>query len=184
MIAVDTNLLVYAHARAMPLHESAREAIRVLAETRRWAIPWPCLQEFYGVVTHPRVLRPPTPPQHAVAQIEQWLSSPSVSLLADTKEDGWSTLRELIVTCKIKGPQIHDARIAALCLQHGVTELWSCDRDFSRYPALRVVNPLISVPTRTSVPRATWHRSPPREAEKARRATSGTRTDRPAPRRG
>jgi uncharacterized protein len=50
----------------------------------------------------------------------------------------------LLTAGKIAGAQVHDARIATLCLQHGVRELWSADRDFSRYPALKVVNPLVS----------------------------------------
>jgi len=44
---------------------------------------------------------------------------------------------------KIAGPQVHDARIAALCRDHGVHELWSADRDFSRFAGLAVVNPLV-----------------------------------------
>ena len=43
----------------------------------------------------------------------------------------------------ISGAAIHDARIAAICLDHGVDELWTCDRDFSRFPDLRTRNPLI-----------------------------------------
>jgi predicted nucleic acid-binding protein len=42
---------------------------------------------------------------------------------------------------------VHDARIAALCLQHGVRELWSADRDFNRFPALRTRNPLVAAPS-------------------------------------
>jgi predicted nucleic acid-binding protein len=38
---------------------------------------------------------------------------------------------------------VHDARIAALCVQHGVRELYSADRDFSRFPQIAVRNPLI-----------------------------------------
>jgi predicted nucleic acid-binding protein len=53
-------------------------------------------------------------------------------------------LRELLAAARIAGPQIHDARVAALCLQHGVGEFWSADRDFGRFPDLRVVNPLIA----------------------------------------
>lgn len=37
----------------------------------------------------------------------------------------------------------HDARVAALCLRHGVRELRTADRDFSLFPALRVRNPLV-----------------------------------------
>jgi predicted nucleic acid-binding protein len=40
---------------------------------------------------------------------------------------------------------VHDARIAALCMQHGVRELLSADRDFSRFPQIAVRNPLIAV---------------------------------------
>lgn len=43
---------------------------------------------------------------------------------------------------KMLGPRVHDARVAALCLQHGVTELWSLDRDHGRIPELKVQNPL------------------------------------------
>ena len=39
---------------------------------------------------------------------------------------------------RITGAQVHDARV---CRQHGVRELWSADRDFSRFNELAVVNP-------------------------------------------
>lgn len=43
-------------------------------------------------------------------------------------------------TGKITGPKLHDARIAAICKSHGVRELWSAGRDFSRMPGDRVTN--------------------------------------------
>lgn len=58
--------------------------------------------------------------------------------------DYLETLRVLATPAQVRGGAIHDTRIAALCLQHGVRELWSADRDFSRYPALRLRNPLIT----------------------------------------
>jgi toxin-antitoxin system PIN domain toxin len=147
MIAVDTTLLVYAHRADAPLHEIASDCIRGLAEGVRWAIPWPCLYELAAIVTHPRIWRPPSTTAQVIDQIEAWLASPSLAVLAETP-DAWLALRELLVAGKVSGPAIHDARIAALCLQHGVTELWSCDRDFSRFRQLRVTNPLL--PTRAS----------------------------------
>ncbi len=156
MIAVDTNLLVYAHRRDSPWHQAALARISELAEGARWAIPWPCLHELYGIVTHPRIYRPPSTFRQATHQIELWLASPSLTLLGETV-DAWSTLRDLLETGQVVGPVVHDARIAALCLQHGVSELWSCDRDFSRFPALRVVNPL--VPSRAGERKANWART-------------------------
>lgn len=50
----------------------------------------------------------------------------------------------MIEAGRVKGPQVHDARIAALCLQHGVRELWAANRDFGRFPRLKTTNPLVA----------------------------------------
>jgi len=143
VIAVDTNVLVYAHRADSPWHEAAARVVAGLAEGRSsWALPWPCLHEFFAIVTHPRIYRPPTPVPAAVDQIEAWLESPSVALVSETG-DYWASLKPLLVNGRIQGPRVHDARVAALCLHHGVDELWSADRDFGRFPDLRVRNPLV-----------------------------------------
>ena len=143
MIAVDTNIAVYAHRVDSPWHAAAAARLRELVEgSGAWALPWPCGHEFLAVVTHPRIYRPPTPLLRAVAQVDAWLESPTLVLLGET--DGhWQSVKALALAAKIEGPQFHDARVAALCLTHGVRELWTADRDFSRFPGLRVVNPLI-----------------------------------------
>ena len=61
MIAIDTNLLVYAHRRDSGWHERAAAAVQELAEGRAsWAVPWPCVHEFLAIVTHPRIYAPPS----------------------------------------------------------------------------------------------------------------------------
>lgn len=142
MIAVDTNLLVYAHREDSEWHAVAGARITTLAEGRgQWAIPWPCLHEFFAIVTHARIFNPPTPLDSALAQIDAWLESPTLTLLTESPHH-WRQLRALLKAGRISGPPVHDARIAALCLQHGARELWSADRDFGRFPALTVTNPL------------------------------------------
>jgi len=142
VIAVDSNLLVYAHREDSPWHDAAYARLAGLAEGRQtWAIPWPCLHEFLAIVTHPRIYDPPTPPDRAVEQVDAWLESPSLVLLAES-EEYWAQLSSLLRAGRIAGPKVHDARVAAICLQHGATELWTIDRDFSRFPGLRVRNPL------------------------------------------
>lgn len=144
MIAVDSNILVYAHREDSEWHAAAYAKLIELAEARAsWAIPWPCVHEFLAIVTHPRVYSPPTPIAAAIDQVEAWVESPSLVLLAES-EAHWRALREVLVSGKIAGAQVHDARIAALCMQHGVKELWSADRDFGRFPNLAVVNPLVA----------------------------------------
>ena len=142
MIAVDTNLLVYAHREDSPWHDVAYARIAELAEGQAlWAIPWPCIHEFLAIVTHPRIYSPPTPLKNAVSQVDAWLESPSLLLLSET-EDYWQKLRSLLQTGRVTGPQVHDARVAALCKHHSVKELWTADRDFGRFPGLKVRNPL------------------------------------------
>ena len=143
MIALDTNLLVYAHREDSPFHVAALDCLTACAEARAaWALPWPCVHEFYAIVTHPRIYSPPTPPELALDQIDAWLESPSLVLLAESARH-WPVLRPLITQARLAGPAVHDARIAALCQQHGVRELWTADRDFGRFPSLKTVNPLV-----------------------------------------
>ena len=143
MIAVDTNILVYAHRADSEWHEPARRCVKQAAEGRpRWAIPWPCVHEFLAIVTHPRIYRPPTELELALDQVAAWLESPSLELLGETA-DYFAVLASLLRSGKISGPAVHDARVAALCVVHGVEELWSADRDFGRFAGLVVRNPLV-----------------------------------------
>ena len=144
MIAVDTNILVYAHREDSPFHSAASERMTKLAEgSATWAIPWPCLHEFLAIVTHPRIYSPASPLARALDQVDAWIESPTLVLLAEVAEH-WPTLRALLAAGRTVGPRVHDARIVALCRQHGVRELWSADRDFNRFAGLSVVNPLVT----------------------------------------
>jgi hypothetical protein len=144
LIGVDTNLLLYAHRGESEWHDRASACLRELAEGRApWAIPWPCIHEFLAIATHPRIWDPPTPTEAALDQVAAWIESPSLVLLAEGPQH-WSELRAQIEAGRIAGPRVHDARIAALCLAHGVRELWTADRDFSRFANLATANPLTS----------------------------------------
>ncbi|MBN1906913.1 MAG: PIN domain-containing protein [Deltaproteobacteria bacterium] len=144
MIAVDTNLLVYAHREDSSFHEKALSCITNLAEGRSsWGIPWPCIHEFFSIVTHPRIYDPPSPIESAIDQIAAWFESPRLVLLSET-QDYWSILEPIINSSRISGPMIHDAHIASLCIQYGVTELLTADRDFGRFNDLKTRNPLVS----------------------------------------
>lgn len=143
MIALDTNILVYAHRTDSPFHERARSVLEALAAgPRTWAIPWPCVHEFFAVVTHPRIYKTVTPADTVFAQLRALQSLANLAFIAEVDEH-LVQLEPLALAAKSQGGAIHDARIAAICLSHGIAELWSADRDFSRFPALSVRNPLI-----------------------------------------
>lgn len=143
MIALDTNILVYAHRADSPWHEPAYQVIVNLAKGEVfWGIPWPCIHEFLAVVTHPRIYAPPTPFSKAIEQVEIWLEAPSLRLLGELTGH-WKELKEIVLAGRISGGAIHDARVAAICVEHGVREIWSADRDFTRVSGLAVRNPLL-----------------------------------------
>ena len=142
MIAIDTNLLVYAHRSDSEFHAEASEVLGKLAEgNARWAIPWPCVHEFISITTHPRIYDPPSPLKTALKAIQTWIESPSCVTIGEGY-DYFSVLEKLATNGNVRGPMIHDARIAAVCLQNGISELWTADRDFSRFGQLKKRNPL------------------------------------------
>jgi toxin-antitoxin system PIN domain toxin len=143
VIAVDSNILVYTHREDSAWHERAAAVVTELAEgSSAWAIPWPCLWEFLAITTHPRIYNPPSSIEDALIQVERWLESPSLHLLSET-ESFFETIQPVLKHSKVRGSAIHDARIASICMRHGVRKLLTADRDFSRFKQLRTENPLL-----------------------------------------
>lgn len=143
MIAVDTNLLIYSHREDSDFHGAAKNLIESLRhQSGAWAIPWPSIHEVIAIATHPGIFKPASTLAEAFAFLDSLLASPQLQLLAESP-GYFEKLRDISTAARLKGPRIHDARIAAICLHHGVSELWSADRDFSAFPQLKVRNPLV-----------------------------------------
>lgn len=141
MRAIDTNVLVFAEIEESTEHERAVALMRELAEgPSPWAIPWPCAYEFLRVVTHPRVFDPPVPLALAIADLRAVLQSPSLLLLREGPRHA-ELMETVLTTSGTTGNLVHDAHIATLCIESGVSELLTGDRDFARFAELRVTNP-------------------------------------------
>lgn len=139
MIAVDTNVLVYAHRRALPHHRLALEWLRHLAEGNTpWAIPVFCLGEFVRVVTHPRVLHPPSTLDEALSALDGLLESPTLRVLAPGARYP-ALYRETVRSADARGNLAFDAQIVAVCREQGVSRLLSLDRDFARFRGIQLV---------------------------------------------
>ena len=145
MIAVDSNLLVYAHRREARLGEAAHALITDLAEgDRAWAIPWPCCYEFLSVVTNRRIWKDDaSTSEQAWRQFQAWAASPSNHLIGET-ERFTDILRLFVQRPHVVGGIVHDARIAAICVAHGIEYLLTRDRDFSLFPELPTRDPLMN----------------------------------------
>ena len=143
MIAVDTNLLLYAHRPESPFHERALQVVEALwSERGAWGIPVHCLVEFAAVASNGRIWKAPSSRDQIAEQVAVWEESPTLRLLGDDRTV-WRRCLELAGRGLCEGGAWYDARIAGACLAHGVAELWTADRDYSRFPALRTRNPLV-----------------------------------------
>ena len=139
MIAVDTNVLVYAHREELPQHARARARLIELAEDQgRWAIPVFCLGEFLRVVTHPRLLDPPFEIDEACEAVGRLLASPSLVILAPS-DRFWPLLAQAVKDAGAIGNLVFDAQIVALCREAGVSQLLTEDRDFDRFSGFRTL---------------------------------------------
>jgi len=141
VIALDTNVLVAARREGLAHHAQARRLLARLASGQDpWALPWPCVYEFLRVVTHRRVFRPLTPLARAVEDVVHLLAAPSLVMLGEGTAHA-AHLERQVLAGEATGNLACDAHIAALCIEHGVTELWTLDRGFARFPGLKIANP-------------------------------------------
>jgi uncharacterized protein len=141
--AVDTNILVYAHREALKHHQAAFATLEQLAHSRTpWGIPWPCIHEFIETVANPRVFNPASTLTRVKRQLDEWFACPSLQMLTMTHEH-WYALHDVFARSGATSGAAHDARIAAMCIENGVSELWTADRDFAKFKGLKSSNPLV-----------------------------------------
>jgi uncharacterized protein len=133
VIAVDTNILVYAHREELTQHKSAHATVVALAEgDAPWAIPVFCIGEFLRVITHPKLFDPPYSSSEAVDALNRLLESPSLRVL--NPGSGYLTLfHEAVHEANAIGNLVFDAQIVAVCRESGVSSLLTEDRDFARF---------------------------------------------------
>ena len=137
MIAIDTNVLVYAHREDSAHHARALALLQELTSSEvPWAVPMQCLVEFVGIVTHPRIYAPPTPLAIALDTIDKLVAVPTIRVLSESAND-WPVLSKAFRKARVRGPRVHDARIAAVCRDNGVSEILTADRRFPPLPGLR-----------------------------------------------
>ena len=141
MILIDANLLLYAYDSAAPEHSKARLWLEdVLSKPEPVLLPWHSVYAFLRIATNPRAWRSPLNMEEARAIVDEWLSLPNVVVPAPG-ERHWDILRELLTDSQCYGPLVTDAVLAALAIEHGA-DLCTNDCDFSRFPRLRIVNPI------------------------------------------
>jgi hypothetical protein len=104
------------------------------------ALSWVTILAFLRIGTNPRILERPFSISEALAIVSAWIEAPRVTILTPS-ERHWEILRDMMIKGQAYGPLTTDAHLAALAIEHGAT-LATADRDFTRFPGLRILNPL------------------------------------------
>jgi toxin-antitoxin system PIN domain toxin len=144
MKAVDTNILVYAFHADFEQHAAARAALtRLVSEGEAWGIPSPCFPEFLATVTRRKYLSHPATMSEALDFLGT-LQKDYGGFVLDESALHFRTLEQVLLASGVTGAKVHDARIAAICRDHAVQEFLTADRDFSYFPWLNTVNPLVA----------------------------------------
>ena len=142
MIAVDSNLLVYAHRAAVAEHRAARRAIeRASRDPRGWGVTLPSVAEFWSVVTHPASRGRASTPREARAFLGSLLTHGGAQLWLP-RHGFWERLAEMAIEIGVQGPRIFDLQIALTAFDNGAVEMWTHDGRFVAFPGLRVHDPL------------------------------------------
>ena len=141
MILVDANLLLYAYNPSFDRHQEAREWLEgVLSRSDPVCLAWATILAFLRIATNPRAFEYPLSIEEAILIVSDWLELPTVTILEPGNRH-WAVLTELLSQTQVRGSTVMDAHLAALAIEHGAV-LCTSDRDFARFPNLRMLNPL------------------------------------------
>ncbi len=141
MIALDTNILVYAHRSGVAEHRAAKRAIEEASESADgWGIPLPFVAEFWAVVTHPTAAGRPSRPGEAERFLNNLVAAGAKILYP--RNSAMRRLCELAIQLDVRGARIFDLQIGLTCKEAGATAIWTHDRNFLAVPGLVVSDPL------------------------------------------
>ena len=141
MILPDVNVLLYAYDKDSAFHDAASKWLETsLSSIDLFGLTWHTILAFVRITTNLRVFAKPLSGPEAIQIIANWFAQPNVTILAPG-ERHWEILSKMLTEGQACGPLVMDAHLAALAIEHGAV-LHTTDRDFSRFPGLKVVNPL------------------------------------------
>ncbi len=138
---VDTNILVYATHTASPFHDRARALVEHLVAGPSLAyVLWPAILGYLRIVTHPNILGCPLSSDEAMSNVEA-LIAPSHVRVAGEGNDFWASFHMVAGDAKPRGNLVPDAHLVALMREHGVSTIWSHDRDLRKFRGITVKDP-------------------------------------------
>jgi toxin-antitoxin system PIN domain toxin len=141
MILIDANVLLYAYNPSSKHHSRAKEWLEeVFSKPSPVRLSWLTIMAFLRISTDPRAFPRALSITEALNTVSEWLSLHIVRVL-DPGERHFGILTSLLPQAQARGPLVMDGHLAALAIEHGAT-LCTTDKDFARFPGVRLFNPL------------------------------------------
>jgi toxin-antitoxin system PIN domain toxin len=138
---IDTNVLIYATHTASPFHQRARALVEHLVAGPALAyILWPTVLGYLRIVTHPAILETPLSSGEATSNVESVISPAHVRVAGEV-DDFWAAFRRVTAETKPRGKLVPDAHLVALMHVHGVSTIWTHDRDFRKFSGITAKDP-------------------------------------------
>ena len=140
---IDVNILLYASDQSSPLNPKAAAFLKQCADDRRvFCLAWLTLMSYLRMVTHPSIFDRPLSHAEAVRNVDALLALPHCRVIGE-EQGFWRTYQEITADVPTRGNLVPDAYLAAVLSGHGVTTLYTRDRDFRKFKFLTVRDPLI-----------------------------------------
>ena len=141
MVLLDVNVLIYAHREDAPRHQEHLTWLKALIQSEHpYGLSDLVLSGFLRIVTHPSVFNPPSSMDKALAFTQELRDQPNCTIINPGPRH-WEIFSRFCRTSSIKGNLVPDAFLAALVIESG-SEWVTTDRDYHRFPGLRVRHPL------------------------------------------
>lgn len=138
---LDTNILIYATHTASPFHERARALVdHLVAGPALTYILWPAVLGYLRIVTHPTILSSPLSADEAMTNVTSLLAPPHIRVTGEG-DDFWAAFQRVTTDTKARGNLVPDAHLVALMHEHGVSTVWSHDRDLRKFSGITVKDP-------------------------------------------
>lgn len=140
-VACDANVLLYASDSRSPRHGPAQRLVARFAEGPDLLyLFWPVVMAYLRIATHPRIFERPLAPEDARTNMDALLSRPHIR--SPGEEPGfWTLFQRTTEPQVLRGNLVSDAHLATLMRQHGVSTIWSSDRDFRRFDGITARDP-------------------------------------------
>ncbi len=140
---LDVNPLIYAVDEQSPYFDAARALLRQAFEGDEIVyVFWPVALAFLRLSTNPGVLRSPLPGETAMRAVARLISLPHVRIGGE-RDGFWEALVEATRGIGVRGKLFPDAHLVALMRQHGVSTIYTHDRDFRKFEGIRVIDPFV-----------------------------------------